>query len=106
VRRARRDGRRVIAVGTTVVRALEHAALVTGEPRAGAGTATGLIGAGSTLGVVDGIVTGVHETGTSHRELLRAFADDAILARMSQELDAAGYRQHEFGDSVLLLRPT
>jgi S-adenosylmethionine:tRNA ribosyltransferase-isomerase len=104
VRRARRDGQRVIAVGTTVVRALEHAALVTGEPRAGAGRATGRIGAGTALRVVHGIVTGVHEAGSSHWELLRAFADDATLAHMARELDAAGYRHHEFGDSVLLLR--
>jgi S-adenosylmethionine:tRNA ribosyltransferase-isomerase len=102
VRRARRQGRRVIAVGTTVVRALEHAALATGEVRAGAGTATGRIGAETALRVVDGIVTGVHEAGTSHWELLRAFADDATLARMARELDGAGYRHHEFGDSVLL----
>ena len=102
VRRARRQGRRVIAVGTTVVRALEHAALATGNVRAGAGTATGRIGAGTALQVVDGIVTGVHEAETSHWELLRAFADDATLARMACELDAVGYRRH---DSVLLLRP-
>ena len=95
----------MIAVGTTVVRAFEHAALATGEVRAGAGTATGRIGAGTALQVVDGIVTGVHEAGTSHWELLRAIADDATLARMASELDAAGYRRHEFGDSVLLLRP-
>ena len=105
VRRARRQGRRVIAVGTTVVRALEHAALATGNVRAGAGTASGRIGAGTALQVVDGIVTGVHEAGTSHWELLRAFADNATLARMACELDAVGYRRHEFGDSVLLLRP-
>jgi S-adenosylmethionine:tRNA ribosyltransferase-isomerase len=105
-RRARRQGRRVIAVGTTVVRALEHAALAAGQPRAGAGRATGRIGAGTALRVVDGIVTGVHEAGTSHWELLRAFADDATLAHVARELHAAGYRQHEFGDSVLLLRPT
>jgi S-adenosylmethionine:tRNA ribosyltransferase-isomerase len=46
----------------------------------------------------------VHEPGTSHWELLRAFADDATLARMGRELERAGYRHHEFGDSVLLLR--
>jgi S-adenosylmethionine:tRNA ribosyltransferase-isomerase len=103
VRRARRHGRRIIAVGTTVVRALEHAALATGEVRAGAGMATGRIGAGSLRRVVNGILTGVHEPGTSHWELLRAFADDATLARMAEELDRAGYRHHEFGDSVLLL---
>jgi S-adenosylmethionine:tRNA ribosyltransferase-isomerase len=104
VRWAKRQGRRVIAIGTTVVRALEHAALATGEVRAGAGTATGRVAAGTVLRVADGILTGVHEPGTSHWELLRAFADDSTLARMAQELDRAGYRHHEFGDSVLLQR--
>jgi S-adenosylmethionine:tRNA ribosyltransferase-isomerase len=103
VRQARRRGQRVIAIGTTVVRALEHAALATGEVRAGAGTATGRIGSETALRAVHGILTGVHEAGTSHWEMLRAFADDATLSRMVQELDRAGYRHHEFGDSVLLL---
>ena len=104
VRQARRQGRRVIAIGTTVVRALEHASLATGEVRAGAGTATGRVGPGTALRVADGILTGVHEPATSHWELLLAFADDATLARMAGELDQAGYRTHEFGESVLLLR--
>jgi S-adenosylmethionine:tRNA ribosyltransferase-isomerase len=42
--------------------------------------------------------------GTSHYELLRAFADDATLLRASHELDARGYRTHEFGDSVFVER--
>ena len=104
VRWAKRQGRRVIAIGTTVVRALEHSAIVTGEVRAGAGTAAGRVGAGTELRVADGILTGVHEPGTSHWELLGAFADAATLARMALELDRSGYRHHEFGDSVLLLR--
>ncbi len=104
VRQARRHARRVIAIGTTVVRAMEHAALATGEVRAGAGTATGRIGSGTVLRAADGIVTGVHDPGTPHWQLLRAFADDATLGRMARELDRAGYRNHEFGESVLLLR--
>lgn len=104
VRHTRREGGRVIAIGTTVVRALEHAVRETGEVRAGGGTATGRIGAGTRLRVVDGIVTGVHEPSTSHFALLRAFADEATLDRMTEALGAAGYRNHEFGDSVLLLR--
>ncbi|MEZ0336390.1 MAG: S-adenosylmethionine:tRNA ribosyltransferase-isomerase [Gemmatimonadales bacterium] len=106
VRQARRHGRRVIAIGTTVVRALEHAALATGEVRAGAGRATGRIGSETTLRAVHGILTGVHEPGTSHWEMLRALVDDATLSRMAHELDRAGYRHHEFGDSVLLLGRT
>ncbi len=95
-------GRRVIALGTTVTRALEHAASSGAGLRAGAGVATQRIGAHSSLRVVDAIVSGTHEPGTSHYELLRAFADDAVLRRASAALDAHGYRTHEYGDSVLI----
>ncbi len=104
VRRIGRAGGRVIAVGTTVARALEHAAGGKGVVRAGGGLATGRIGAGTPLRVVDGILTGVHQPGTSHYELLRAFAGGETLARMSRALEDRAYRAHEFGDSVLLLR--
>jgi S-adenosylmethionine:tRNA ribosyltransferase-isomerase len=100
---ARRRGGRVIAVGTTVVRALEHAARG-GRLRAGAGLATQRIGPGTRLAVVDAILSGTHEPGTSHYELLRAFASDPSLREAGAALDAEGYRTHEFGDSVLIER--
>ncbi len=53
---------------------------------------------------MDAILSGTHEPGTSHYELLRAFTDDATLRLTSTELDARGYRTHEFGDSVLIER--
>jgi S-adenosylmethionine:tRNA-ribosyltransferase-isomerase (queuine synthetase) len=46
----------------------------------------------------------LHEPGSSHYELLRAFADDTALDAMSAELETRGYRTHEFGDSVLIAR--
>jgi S-adenosylmethionine:tRNA ribosyltransferase-isomerase len=98
--RARRA--RIIAVGTTVVRALEHAVALDGTVRAGEGLATQRIGASSPLRLVTAILSGTHERGTSHYELLRAFADDQTLDRMDLELDAQNYRTHEFGDSVFL----
>jgi S-adenosylmethionine:tRNA ribosyltransferase-isomerase len=104
VREARERGGRIIAIGTTVVRALEHAAAVDGSVRAGEGLATQKVGAATRLRVVDAIVSGTHERGTSHYELLRAFADDAMLSRMDEELDAHAYRTHEFGDSIFLER--
>jgi S-adenosylmethionine:tRNA ribosyltransferase-isomerase len=97
-------GGRIIAVGTTVVRALEHAAGRDGRVQAGKGLATQRIDARSRLGMVDAILTGTHEPDTSHYELLRAFTDEGTLRRVSQELNAHGYRTHEFGDSVLLER--
>lgn len=102
--RARERGGRIVAVGTSVVRALEHAATVGGDVRSGAGVATQHLGATSRLQVVDVILSGTHEPGTSHYELLRAFLDDATLKRTSAELDAGRYRTHEFGDSVLIER--
>jgi S-adenosylmethionine:tRNA ribosyltransferase-isomerase len=104
IRHAKAHGRRVIAVGTSVVRALEHAATEDGDVRAGEGLATQRIGPTSRLRVIDAILSGAHEPGTSHYELLRAFLDDSMLLRASTELDAGGYRTHEFGDSVLIER--
>ena len=99
---ARRAGGRVIAVGTTVVRALEHAALPGRRVRAGHGVATGRLGPATRLQVVDAILSGTHEPGTSHYELLRAFQADEVLEAAARELDAAGYQTHEFGDFVWL----
>ena len=99
----RTNGGRIIAIGTTVVRALEHSARHDGTVRAGRGIATGRIGRGTRLRIVDAILTGVHERGTSHYELLRAFADDDTLAAADDELVAHEYRLHEFGDSVLVI---
>jgi S-adenosylmethionine:tRNA ribosyltransferase-isomerase len=104
IRRAKREAGRVIAIGTTTVRALEHSALATGVVRTGCGLATGRIGPGTALLAVDGILTGVHEPETSHYQLLRAFTDDATLTAAAALMDREDYRHHEFGDSVLLLR--
>ena len=99
---ARQKAGRIIAVGTSVVRALEAAATDDGHVRSGAGLAQGRIGPTTRLRVVDAILSGTHEPGTSHYELLRAFLEDATLDRTTQELDSHGYRTHEFGDSVLI----
>ncbi len=104
ISRAKARGGRVVAIGTTVVRALEHAATADGTVRAGDGVATQRIGPASRLRVVDAILSGTHERGTSHYELLRAFLDDETLRRTTSELDARGYLTHEFGDSVLIER--
>jgi S-adenosylmethionine:tRNA-ribosyltransferase-isomerase (queuine synthetase) len=90
LRRTRREGDRVIAIGTTVVRALEHAALATGAVRSGLGTATQRIGPDTRLRVVDGILSGVHEPATSHYQLLRAFAADRTLASASRVMEEGG----------------
>jgi S-adenosylmethionine:tRNA ribosyltransferase-isomerase len=104
IARTKASGGRIVAVGTTVVRALEHAALEDGRVRAGAGVADQRIGPTTRLRLADVILTGVHERGTSHYELLCAFADDATLQEAGRWLEQHRYRTHEFGDSILLER--
>jgi S-adenosylmethionine:tRNA ribosyltransferase-isomerase len=96
---------RVIAIGTTVVRALEHSAeMFDGVVPSGERLATQKLGASSRLRIVDTLLTGTHERGTSHYELLRAFVDNETLGRIDEALNAHDYRTHEFGDSVFLER--
>jgi S-adenosylmethionine:tRNA ribosyltransferase-isomerase len=96
------SGGRVIAVGTTVVRALEHAVSFDGVVRAGHDLATQRITASTRPRVVDAILSGTHEPGSSHYELLQAFADSEILRRVDRQLNAYEYRTHEFGDSIFI----
>jgi len=104
INQAKRAGSRVIAVGTTVVRALEHAADRTSRVRSGGGVATGRVGAHTGLLIVDAIVSGMHERGTSHYELLRAFQEDDTLETMAAEAEEHDYHGHEFGDAVFIER--
>jgi S-adenosylmethionine:tRNA ribosyltransferase-isomerase len=101
---ARAAGRRVVAVGTTVVRALETAAARPGWPEAGAGGWTSLvIGPGYEPRAVDGLITGWHEPEASHLMMLEALAGPELLARCYAQALSAGYLWHEFGDSHLIL---
>ncbi len=94
---------RVIAVGTTVVRALETAAVGDGQVHAMEGWTSLRLGPGSPLQVVDGLLTGFHEPEASHFDLLRAFLDETLLERAYREAIAARYLWHEFGDLCLIL---
>jgi S-adenosylmethionine:tRNA ribosyltransferase-isomerase len=102
IRLARAAGGRLIAVGTTVVRALEHAVSIHESLRETTGAATNKIGPATELRVVDAILSGTHEPGTSHHQLLSAFVDQKTLAKMDQILQQHAYRIHEFGDSVFV----
>jgi S-adenosylmethionine:tRNA ribosyltransferase-isomerase len=101
---AKQHGGRVVAVGTTVTRALEGAA-AKGEGRlvAGKGTTELRLGAGTRRRVVDGILTGVHDAASSHFALLESFASRRLLDRAHAFAEAHGYRGHEFGDAILVL---
>jgi S-adenosylmethionine:tRNA ribosyltransferase-isomerase len=106
---ARARGGRVIAAGTTVVRALESAAAGDGlgparGVRTGRGEARLVIDAKSPLAVVDGLLTGMHVPGTSHFALLEALAPRPLLERALTHAAARGYLEHEMGDSCLVLR--
>jgi S-adenosylmethionine:tRNA ribosyltransferase-isomerase len=96
-------GGRVIAVGTTAVRALESAAGEDGAVVASAGWTGLLIGPERPARAVDGLITGWHEPQASHLRMLEAIAGAELLdASYAAALDA-GYLWHEFGDSHLVL---
>lgn len=95
------QGRRVIAVGTTVTRALESAVGPDGSIEAAEGWTDLVLGEDRPARVVDGLITGWHEDGSSHLALLRAVAGNGLVAAAYAAGD--GYRWHEFGDSCLFL---
>jgi S-adenosylmethionine:tRNA ribosyltransferase-isomerase len=99
----RQAGRRVIAVGTTVTRALESAADPDGSVHARHGVTDLVLGPSRPARVVTGLVTGWHAPGSSHLALLAAVAGDNLVARAYAEAVRLGYRWHEFGDSCMLL---
>jgi len=98
-----RGGGRVVAVGTTVVRALETAAAGQ-EALAGASGWTRLhIAANHQLRAVDGLLTGLHEPESSHLDLLSAFVQAERLKAAYLEAIEQGYLWHEFGDMNLII---
>jgi S-adenosylmethionine:tRNA ribosyltransferase-isomerase len=106
VNAVREGGGRVVAVGTTVVRALETCADADGRVRAGAGWTDLVLGPARPARVVDGIVSGLHEPEASHLLLLEAVAGASLVAAAYAAVTAADgprYLWHEFGDTMLLL---
>jgi S-adenosylmethionine:tRNA ribosyltransferase-isomerase len=96
----RRHGGRVIAVGTTVVRALETAAR---EGGSGAGWTGHVVTQQTPLLTVDGLLTGLHEPRSTHLWMLGAFAGPDLLGHCYAAAVDRGYLWHEFGDLHLLL---
>jgi S-adenosylmethionine:tRNA ribosyltransferase-isomerase len=104
----RQAGGRVIAAGTTVVRALESAAAAgdtasRGLITASAGWTSHVVTRRSGVVAVDGLLTGLHEPRSTHLWMLAAFAREDLLSRCYQAAADRGYRWHEFGDVHLLL---
>jgi S-adenosylmethionine:tRNA ribosyltransferase-isomerase len=96
-------GGRVIAIGTTVVRALETAAGGDGMVRAARGWTNLVVTPDRGLRVVDGLLTGWHEPEASHLQMLEAVAGADLLERSYRAARERGYLWHEFGDVHLIL---
>jgi S-adenosylmethionine:tRNA-ribosyltransferase-isomerase (queuine synthetase) len=105
VNHVRADGGRVIAAGTTVVRALETAARAgrDGSVAAAAGWTSHVVTPETGVRAVDGLLTGLHEPRSSHLRMLAAFADPDLLSRCYEAAITGGYLWHEFGDVHLML---
>ena len=99
----KRRGRRVVAVGTTVTRAVESVTGPDGAVSAGQGWTGLVLGPDRPARVVDGLVTGWHDPGASHLRLLEAVAGRPLVTSAYRAAEAEGYLWHEFGDSCLLL---
>jgi len=104
VNAAHAAGGRVIAVGTTVTRALETVAAPDGTVSAASGWTSLTITPDRGVRAVGGLITGWHEPDASHLLLLEAVAGRALVERSYDAAVAAGYAWHEFGDSHLLVR--
>ncbi len=104
VNHARADGGRVIAVGTTVVRALESVVDDRGTVHPGQGWTDVLVTPERGAASVDGLLTGWHEPAASHLLMLDAVAAPGALAAAYDAAIDARYRWHEFGDVHLILR--
>jgi S-adenosylmethionine:tRNA ribosyltransferase-isomerase len=102
VNSAQREGRRVVAVGTTVVRALESAATDEGVI-ASAGWTDLFIDAAYRPRAVDALLSGFHGPGATHLDMLRALADAELLESAYSQARERGYFYHEFGDVHLIL---
>ncbi|MGE5590915.1 MAG: S-adenosylmethionine:tRNA ribosyltransferase-isomerase [Bacillota bacterium] len=103
VNRTRRAGGRVVAVGTTVVRALETVADRGGLVAAGSGWTRLRITPAHRLRAVDGLLSGLHEPEASHLDMLAAFLSPLPLRQAYGEALERGYLWHEFGDEHLIV---
>ena len=100
---ARQASGRVIAVGTTAVRALETVTDPAGVVHPGEGWTELVVTPDREVRSVDGLLTGWHEPGASHLAMLEAVAGSALIEASYSEALAEGYLWHEFGDSHLVL---
>jgi S-adenosylmethionine:tRNA ribosyltransferase-isomerase len=100
----RQNGGRVIATGTTVVRALATVTDDRGVVHPGRGWTEEMVTPDTPVRSVDGLITGWHEPESTHLMMLEAFAGRAALESAYRAALAGGYLWHEFGDSHLIVR--
>jgi S-adenosylmethionine:tRNA ribosyltransferase-isomerase len=105
IKSAKKEGRRVIAVGTTTVRALEHAARGgdAGDVRAGAGTADLFIYPEYRFKIIDALITNFHLPRSSLLMLVSAFAGRQLLLAAYREAIVRRYRFYSYGDAMLIV---
>ncbi len=103
INRAREDGRRIIAVGTTATRAIESAVGADGRVMAREGWTDLFITPERGLRVINGMLTGFHEPRASHLLMLAALADTEHLEKSYRAAINKGYLWHEFGDLHLIV---
>ncbi len=103
VNSTRAAGRRVVAVGTTVTRALESAGAPDGTVAAASGWTDLVLGPDRPARVVTGLVSGLHAPQASHLLLLQAVAGHDLVAAAYGAAVEQGYLWHEFGDSSVFL---
>jgi S-adenosylmethionine:tRNA ribosyltransferase-isomerase len=103
VNSARSAGRRIIAVGTTAVRAIESAADDSGVVHGAQGWTSHVVTPDCGVQIVDGLITGFHEPRASHLDMLAAIAGDQLLSTCYAAALEGRYLWHEFGDINLLL---
>lgn len=104
VRRARNEGRPVVAIGTTAVRALESAAAATGEVQASAGATRLLIQPGYSFRVVDAMLTNFHLPKSTLLALVYAFAGSERMRAAYAHAIHEQYMFYSYGDAMLLER--
>lgn len=103
INRAKAEGRRVIAVGTTSVRAVETAADAAGRVRAGSGSSSLFLYPGSPFRVIDGMVTNFHLPKSTLLMLVSAFAGREAVLAAYHAAAAERYRFYSYGDAMLIL---
>ncbi len=103
IKTTKREGGRIVAVGTTTVRALEHSAKPAGEVEAGEGSADLFIYPGYPFKVIDALITNFHLPRSTPLMLVSAFAGKELILQAYQHAILHRYRFLSFGDAMLIL---